>query len=105
MVTIAKRGSSPITYGDLAVKIKSISFNANDDSYHKMLGQISVEENAAGRGMLSVLVVHKGGDMRPGPGLLNLPSNLEGIRGIVTSFGVKKFVKFSMRGSVKFPEI
>ena len=33
-----------------------------------MLGEISSAEDAAGRGMLTVVVVHKAGDMQPGPG-------------------------------------
>jgi len=37
-----------------------------------MLGEISQEEDAAGRGMLSVIVVHKVGDMQPGPGFFQL---------------------------------
>ena len=37
-----------------------------------MLGQISVEEDAAGRGMLSALVVHKHSDGQPGPGFYEL---------------------------------
>ncbi len=75
LIIVAKR-SGTITYGDLAAKIKSISFEAGDDPFHKMLGQISIADDAAGRGMLSVLVVHKGGDMRPGPGLFELAQQL-----------------------------
>ncbi len=75
LIAIAKRQST-ISYGDLAGKIRSISFRADEDPYHKMLGQISVAEDQAGRGMLSVLVVHKGGDMRPGPGLFELAQQL-----------------------------
>ena len=41
-----------------------------------MLGQISEEEDAAGRGMLSVLVVHKDGDKMPGPGFFTLAKKL-----------------------------
>lgn len=41
-----------------------------------MLGEISEEENAAGRGMLSVIVVHKNGDMQPGPGFFQLAKKL-----------------------------
>jgi hypothetical protein len=75
LIVVAKRAGT-IAYGDLAAKIKSISFGANDDPFHKMLGQISVAEEAARRGMLSVLVVHRGGDMRPGPGLFELAQQL-----------------------------
>ena len=33
-----------------------------------MLGDISSAEDDAGRGLLTVVVVHKSGDMKPGPG-------------------------------------
>jgi hypothetical protein len=33
-----------------------------------MLGEVSEVEDSAGRGMLSVIVVHRDGDTRPGPG-------------------------------------
>jgi hypothetical protein len=36
----------------------------------------SSEEDAAGRGMLSVIVIHQGGDGRPGPGLFVLAREL-----------------------------
>lgn len=41
-----------------------------------MLGEVSVEEEAADRGLLSVLVVHKVGDMQPGPGFFELANEL-----------------------------
>jgi hypothetical protein len=41
-----------------------------------MLGEVSTNEHRAGRGMLSVLVVHKTGDMRPGPGFFDLARKL-----------------------------
>jgi hypothetical protein len=57
-----------ISYSDLAKRIKSAKFEAYDQRLFEMLGEISSEEDAAGRGMLSALVVHKLGDMQPGPG-------------------------------------
>jgi hypothetical protein len=45
-----------------------------------------MEENAAGRGMLSVVVVHKHGDMRPGPGFFVL--------GQVLGYDTKDLEKF-----------
>ncbi|MEA2951838.1 MAG: hypothetical protein QOJ96_1358 [Alphaproteobacteria bacterium] len=41
-----------------------------------MLGEISIEEDAADQGMLSVVVVHKYGDMEPGPGFFVLGRHL-----------------------------
>jgi hypothetical protein len=41
-----------------------------------LLGQISSEEDAARRGMLTVVVIHKAGDMQPGPGFFELAKSL-----------------------------
>ena len=37
-----------------------------------MLGEISSEEDEEGRGLLTVVVVHKAGDMKPGSGFFTL---------------------------------
>jgi hypothetical protein len=73
LIAFAKRPGT-IAYSELASKVRSISFAADDDPFHKLLGQISIEENDAGRGMLSALVVHNGGPLqgRPGPGFFDL---------------------------------
>jgi hypothetical protein len=47
LIAVAKRPGT-ITYGELASKVRSISFAADDDPFHKLLGQISIEENDAG---------------------------------------------------------
>lgn len=41
-----------------------------------MLGEISTEEHEAGRGLLTVVVVHKAGDQKPGPGFFKLAQSL-----------------------------
>jgi hypothetical protein len=41
-----------------------------------LLGEIAREEDDAGRGMLTVVVVHKTGDMQPGPGFFELAQEL-----------------------------
>ena len=64
------RGMLP--YSELVTKIAAISFAPNDQRLFHMLGEISSEEDAAGRGMLTVVVVHKAGDMQPGPGFFEL---------------------------------
>lgn len=60
------RGLMP--YSELAAQIKSIQIRPESYAFAAMLGEISTEEDKAGRGMLSVIVVHKSGDMQPGPG-------------------------------------
>ena len=75
LITRAKvRGMIP--YSELTSKIISISLDPESYALAAMLGEISSEENAAGRGMLSVVVVHKTGDMQPGPGFFELAKEL-----------------------------
>lgn len=68
------RGTIP--YSDLVQKITAVKFQAHDTRLFHMLGEISLEEEEAGRGMLSVIVVHKHGDMQPGPGFFVLGQHL-----------------------------
>ena len=65
-----------IAYSDLVSKIRSLPMQAHDQRLFHLLGQISSEEDAARRGMLTVLVVHKHGDMQPGPGFFELAEHL-----------------------------
>ncbi|WP_240097340.1 hypothetical protein [Thermomonas flagellata] len=65
-----------IPYSDLAARIESVQLAAHDQRLFHLLCEISEEENAAGRGMLSVIVVHKAGDMQPGPGFFELAKRL-----------------------------
>lgn len=75
MVARAKpRGMIP--YSELAAQITAIPIRANDIQFFELLGEISREEDVEGRGMLSVVVVHKAGDMQPGPGFFELAASL-----------------------------
>jgi hypothetical protein len=65
-----------ITYSEIAGAIRAVEFNPDDKGLHELLGEISVDENAAGRGMLSILVVHKHGEHKPGPGFFALARQL-----------------------------
>lgn len=65
-----------ITYGELSRKLSSIQIGPHDSAMAAMLGQISKEEDRLGRGMLSVLVVHKSGDMEPGNGFYECAAEL-----------------------------
>jgi hypothetical protein len=65
-----------IPYSDLAKAITAISLDPHDQRLFHLLGEISSEEDAGGRGMLSVIVVHKFGDMQPGPGFFELAKKL-----------------------------
>ncbi|ACR29057.1 hypothetical protein [Burkholderia glumae] len=68
------RGSIP--YSDLVAQIRSVRLGAHDQRLFQLLREISEDEDAAGRGMLSVIVVHKHGDMQPGPGFFDLANQL-----------------------------
>jgi len=65
-----------IPYSDLARGITTVSLDPHDQRLFHLLGEISSEEDASGRGMLSVIVVHKFGDMQPGPGFFELAKKL-----------------------------
>tara|TARA_R110002153_G_scaffold150284_2_gene301831 strand:- start:745 stop:1095 length:351 start_codon:yes stop_codon:yes gene_type:complete len=81
---MAKKGK-PISYGDLSGRISAIDFDPHGPNFHHLLGDISIEEHKAGRGLLSVLVVHATGDQMPGAGFFELGETL----GLDTSDRVK----------------
>lgn len=65
-----------IPYSELVGLVNSVNFNAYDQRLFAMLGQVSIEEDENGRPLLSVLVVHKNGDVKPGPGFFELAASL-----------------------------
>jgi hypothetical protein len=66
-----------IAYSDFVGRIRAITFtNAHDARLSHFLKEISTEENHAGRGMLTALVVHKHGEHKPGPGFFELAKKL-----------------------------
>ena len=70
----AKRGN-PITYSDLCDQMSIIRLEPHDTRLAHLLGQISSEEHAVGRALLTALVVHKH-DLQPGDGFYNLAESL-----------------------------
>ena len=70
----AKRGM--IAYSELASQMTTIRIEAFGMPMSEMLGEIGTEENAAKRGILTVIVVHKSGDMEPGAGFFELAQSL-----------------------------
>jgi len=75
LISYAKRRQM-IPYSEFVGHIHSITLEAHDPRLRHFLGEISSEEAAAGRGMLTALVVHKHGDMQPGPGFFELAKEL-----------------------------
>jgi hypothetical protein len=71
----ASRSNQTISYSELVERIKAVTLEPHDTRLAHMLGEISSEDDAAGRGMLTVLVVHKG-DVRPGDGFFELARSL-----------------------------
>jgi len=68
------RGMMP--YSELVENIQSINVEAHDQRLFHLLEEVSSEEDADGRGMLTVIVVHRNGDMQPGPGFFDLAGRL-----------------------------
>ena len=75
LIDVARR-KGRIAYSELASQIQAIDIVAHDPRMFHLLGEISVEEEKAGRGMLTAIVVHKSGDMQPGPGFFELAKSL-----------------------------
>lgn len=65
-----------ITYSELVTEIRALDLEPQSPQLAHLLGEISTEEHAAGRGMLSVVVVHKTGDGMPGSGFFELADSL-----------------------------
>lgn len=78
-----------IPYSDLVSQINRIELQAHDARLSHFLGEIASEEDEEGRGLLTVLVVQKSGDMQPGPGFFELAQS----RGRDTSHIVETWVE------------
>lgn len=66
------RNRSVVAYSEVVRSIKAVSFAPDDPAFHRLLDEVSEAEDRQGRGLLTVVVVHKDGDMRPGPGFFEL---------------------------------
>lgn len=90
LIEVAKKRGR-IAYSELTGKIEAIAFEYDDPRYWHLLGEISVDEMKAKRGMLSAIVVHRSGDMRPGPGFYELAKGLGKKVGEVDRFWLAEF--------------
>jgi hypothetical protein len=75
LIEVATR-KGRIAYSELVSQITALSLEPHDPRLFHLLGEISAEESEAGRGMLTAIVVHKSGDMQPGPGFFELAKSL-----------------------------
>jgi hypothetical protein len=89
MINRARR-QGMIPYSDLVVGITEVEFEPHDTRLFHLLGEISCEESEAGRGMLTAIVVHKHGDMQPGPGFFELANLLGHDTGDILRFWVNE---------------
>lgn len=67
---------SMVTYSDLAREITTVQIGYHDPAMDDMLLEVSRNEASQGRGLLSVIVVHKYGDMEPGNGFYALAEQM-----------------------------
>ena len=65
-----------IAYSELVQQINACRLEPQSPQLAHLLGEISTEEHRSGRGMLTVVVVHKSGDHMPGPGFFELACSL-----------------------------
>lgn len=70
IATARRRGRIP--YSHLTSQISSIAIEPDDPRLSHFLDEISSQEEANGRGLLTAIVVHKNGNMHPGPGFFEL---------------------------------
>ncbi|MEL6709367.1 MAG: hypothetical protein AAFP79_13885 [Pseudomonadota bacterium] len=61
-----------ISYSELVERITAVHLEAHDTRLDHFLGQIAGEDDEAGKGLTTVLVVHKSGDQMPGPGFFDM---------------------------------
>lgn len=71
MIVVASR-EQVMSYSDLVQQITSCDLEPHSARLAQMLGEISTEEDDEGRGLLTVVVVHKTGDGKPGSGFFKL---------------------------------
>jgi hypothetical protein len=64
-----------IEYGELTQRIHSIEFDPHGTPLRHFLGQLSWDEDIAGRAMITAIVVHKS-DRLPGDGFFALAKTL-----------------------------
>ncbi|MFA4902258.1 MAG: hypothetical protein WC600_05880 [Desulfobaccales bacterium] len=65
-----------ISYFELAVRVPAIKFDPDSLTLRTLLQEIGAEENAAGRGMLSAVVVYSAGERQPDLEFLYLATQL-----------------------------
>lgn len=70
------KAETTIAYSELAEQVQAIPLEPHSAAMDGILGDLSEEEDTYGRRMISVVVVHKEGDKRPGKGFFDLAKEL-----------------------------
>lgn len=76
ILTEVARNSRTVTYSELVSRIQVTRIHASDPRLIHMLEEISAEEHAVGRGMLSVLVFDEAEDQSTRTGFFELAKDL-----------------------------
>jgi hypothetical protein len=75
LVERLRAGLGPMTYGDLVRELLMVDLEAHDPRLNELLRQVSADEVAEGRGMLTAMVVLHD-SQRPGSGFFVLARDL-----------------------------
>jgi hypothetical protein len=76
MIAAARSPKGTMTYDELTRLITAVHFEPNSLALRELAGDISFEEDMAGRGMLSAVVVHQGADELPSQHFFTLAKGL-----------------------------
>jgi molybdopterin synthase catalytic subunit len=72
----ARRQNQTITYTEFAESLTAIQIGAHDPRLSSFLEEIVVDEHGSNRPLITVLVVHKNGDLMPGEGFFEIAARL-----------------------------
>lgn len=76
ILIVTAKAQDTIAYSDLGKKVNTMEIRERGLVISSILDEVSSDEDAGGRGLLTVVVVHKYGDMEPGPGSFDLAESL-----------------------------
>ncbi len=85
-----RRTAQTITYSDLVAQLPVV-IEPDDPRLSRLLDEISRVEFAEGRGFLTVLVVHKRGDLMPGKGFFDMAAGCGAVFADRERFWVEAF--------------
>ena len=65
-----------ITYTELCEQVETLHLDPHSHAVAAMLGEIATAEDAAGRGIITAIVVYKSAGLEPGPGFFHIAKEL-----------------------------